>query len=481
MYLLTVFSRLVFENPRGNRHAFLALDGALSHLREGLCLDKQQLEIGGTSLSRYDELLDKIKRKEAKVSVIGLGYIGLPTALFYVMRDLDIRGIDTDISLVDGLRKGIIPIHEEGLGDIAKEHLSKIKLQTTYDGVEDSDVCVLCLPSPIDKEGRPITTYLENAVTEIAKRMKTGCLVLNESTVPVGTTEKLSHLFAKESGMNDDEFWFAHCPERVLPGNVVEEMGTNHRLAGGMNEPSATLATVFLQSVFKPELIHPTISGVSEAAKLAENAFRDVNIAYANELAKLCTSFSIDVTEVIKLANLHPRVSILNPGLGVGGYCLPKDGWILVESARAKGGEAKLIPAARYVNDSMPAHVAQGINDEVLMHKPRATVGLLGLAFKENVSDTRNSPSVELLKTLTSADVDVVVYDPLVRESFGAKMADGLDDLLESSNIVVLCVGHQQILEEMKSRDLSEKIFFDPRNMMPDLRNKVKKYVGLTV
>lgn len=432
-------------------------------------------------MSRYEELLDKIKRKGAKVSVIGLGYIGLPTALFYVMRDMDVRGIDTNASLVDGLKQGKIPIHEEGLGDIAGQHLSKIDLQTTYDGVEDSDVCVLCLPSPVDENGKPVITYLENAVSEIAKRMKTGCLVLNESTVPVGTTEHLSTLFSQKSGLKADEFWFAHCPERVLPGKVIEEMDTNHRLAGGTTEVAAELATAFLQSVFKPELIHPTFSGVSEAAKLAENAFRDVNIAYANELARLCASFSIDVSEVIKLANLHPRVSILNPGLGVGGYCLPKDGWILVESARAKGGDAELIPAARHVNDSMPSHVANIIQSEVLTEKVRATVGLLGLAFKENVSDTRNSPTVELLKILRSADIDVVVYDPLVGEAFGAKKAEDLDDLLTSASIVVMCVGHQQIIAELALKDLSNKVFFDPRNMMPELKTKVKKYVGLSV
>jgi UDP-N-acetyl-D-mannosaminuronic acid dehydrogenase len=432
-------------------------------------------------MSRYDELLNKIRQKETKVTVIGLGYIGLPTALFYVMRGMSVRGIDTDSDLVEGLRNGQIAIHEEGLGDIAGEHLSKIDLQTSYDGVEDSDVFVLCLPSPVDEEGKPVTKYLENAVREIARRMKTGCLVLNESTVPVGTTEALYALFAKESELKDDEFWFAHCPERVLPGKVVEEMDTNHRLAGGTSEAATTLATVFLQSIFKPELVHPTRSGVSEAAKLAENAFRDVNIGYANELAKICASLSIDVSEVIKLANLHPRVSILNPGIGVGGYCLPKDGWILVESARARGGDAELIPAARHVNDSMPEHVSKRIVGEVLSRKETATVGLLGLAFKENVSDTRNSPTVELLKSLTSSITDVIVYDPLVAESFGAKKAESMDDFLRSSDIVVMCVGHNQILDEMKSRDLSEKVFFDPRNMMPELKSKVLKYIGLSV
>jgi len=423
-------------------------------------------------MTRYDDLLKSIKIKEADVSIIGMGYIGLPTALFYAMRGMKVRGIDTNQSLIDGLKKGVIPIHEEGLGDIAKEHLSKIQLASSYDNVGETDVFVLCLPSPID----------EQAIRDLAKVSKKGCLILVESTVPVGTTELLAQLFAKESGFKmDTDFWFAHCPERVLPGKVVEEMVTNHRLAGGTSEASTELAVFFLSQIFKADLVHPTSASVSEAAKLAENAFRDTNIAYANELAKLCTTLAIDVSEVIKLANLHPRVDILNPGLGVGGYCFPKDGWILVESAREKGGSAELIPAARHVNDSMPWHVAKRIREIVLDCTTKATVGLLGLAYKENVSDTRNSPTVELLQALTSTDVDVVVYDPLVDEGFGAKQAGSMEDLLKISDIVVLCVGHDQIIKELETSDLAEKVFVDPRNLLPKMRSKVKKYVGLSV
>lgn len=481
MFLLSRYSSFVDVIFRLKRRQAGILVGTSVLPREGLYSEARLLELGGTSVTRYDELLDRIRNRKARVSVIGLGYIGLPTALFYVMRDLSVRGIDTNSSLVDSLRKGKIPVHEEGLGEIAQEHLSKISLQATYDGVEDSDVCVLCLPSPIDEKGVPIVAYLESSVTEIARRRENGCLILNESTVPVGTTESLQRIFANESGLEADEIWFAHCPERVLPGKVIEEMDTNHRLAGGTNEPSTTLAAAFLQSVFGSELIHPTSASVSEAAKLAENAFRDVNIAYANELAKICASLRIDVSEVIRLANLHPRVSILNPGLGVGGYCLPKDGWILVDSARAMGGEAEVIPAARHVNDSMPFHVAQMIRSQVPVGKQRASVGLLGLAFKENVSDTRNSPTLELLKILTSTDIDVVVYDPLVRESFGANNAQSLNELLYSSSIVVMCVGHRKILEELRSKNLSDKILIDPRHIVPEFRDRVKKYVGLTV
>jgi len=433
-------------------------------------------------MTHYDGLLRKIEKKEVNVAIIGMGYIGLPTALFYAMRGVKVQGLDTNQSLINQLRKGIIPIHEDGLTDIANEFISKVQLVNSYDDVGESDIFVLCLPSPVDENGKPVIKYLENAVKDIAKVSKKGGLILIESTIPVGATEHLAQLFARECDFKlDTDFWFAHCPERVLPGKVVEEMNTIHRLVGGISIESTELATTFLSQIYGAELVHPTSSSVSEATKLAENAYRDVNIAYANELAKLCTAMSIDVTEVIKLANLHPRVDILSPGLGVGGYCIPKDGRILVESAREKGGIAELIPAARHVNDSMPLHVSKRIREEILNHTNEGTVGLLGLAFKENVSDIRSSPTIELLRALTSTDVSVIVYDPLVNESFGAKQADSMVELLNNSDIVVLCVGHDQIIKELEAQNLTEKIFVDPRNLMPQMKSKVKRYVGLSI
>ncbi|MHA2140834.1 MAG: nucleotide sugar dehydrogenase [Candidatus Thorarchaeota archaeon] len=433
-------------------------------------------------MSRHGKLLKKIESKEAKISIVGLGYIGLPTALFYKRSGLAITGIDTNEELVSELREGNIRMKEEGLEQIAEEYLSDIILDTSYDSITDSDVFVLCLPSPIDEHSKPVTRYLENSVADIASRVKKDCLVIVESTVPVGTTEKLSNLFAETSGKSPDkDFWFAHCPERVLPGQVVQEMDTNHRLAGGVSELSTSLAAAFLKTVFRPELIHPTSSRVSETAKLAENAFRDVGIAYANELARLCTSLSIDVNEVIELANLHPRVEILNPGLGVGGYCLPKDGWILVESVRQFDGEGVLIPAARQVNDSMPAHVSRKIRDIVLDLSLRSTVGILGVSFKPNVSDTRNSPSLELINLLWSTGMEVIVYDPLVDQKFGDRKAETIDDILQSCDIVVLGAAHDSLLKELREKDLSKIVFVDPPGVALGFKDRVREYIGLSI
>jgi UDP-N-acetyl-D-mannosaminuronic acid dehydrogenase len=258
-------------------------------------------------------------------------------------------------------------------------------------------------------------------------------------------------------------------------------MDTNHRLAGGVSELSTSLAVAFLKTVFNPELIHPTGARVSETAKLAENAFRDVGIAYANELAKVCTSLSIDVREVIELANLHPRVDILNPSLGVGGYCLPKDGWILVESVRQFDGDGVLIPAARQVNDSMPAHVSKRIRDMVLDLSLRSTVGILGVSFKPNVSDTRNSPSLELIKLLWSTGMEVIVYDPLVEQKVGDRKVDSIEEILQSCDIMVLGAAHDVLLKELHEMDLSEMVFVDPPGVAQNLEKQVRRYVGLSI
>jgi len=430
----------------------------------------------------FEELMTRIQRKTSNISVIGLGYIGLPTALFIAMRGFNVRGVDTNQSMIESLKKGVIPIHEIGLSEIAENYLSRIKLSSSYEGLEKTDVFMLCLPSPITEDGVPVIRYLEHAVKSIAKCTEAGCLVLVESTVPVGTTEYLALLFERESNLQpDNQFWFAHCPERVLPGKLIEEIDKNHRLVGGISNKSTNLALAFLSQIFTPELLHPTLASVSEVTKLVENAYRDVNIAYANEIAKLCSSFSIDVFEVIRLANLHPRVSILRPGLGVGGYCLPKDGWIFVESARKRGETAELIPAARNVNNSMPSYVSNKIREEVLKNSKEGRVGLLGISFKENVSDTRNSPTIELIRALVSTDIDTLVYDPFVNESFGAKSIATIRRLIELADYIVLCVGHDEIIKELQKFNLSNKIFFDPSGLMPNLRNLVKKYIGLSV
>ncbi|MHA1481404.1 MAG: nucleotide sugar dehydrogenase [Candidatus Thorarchaeota archaeon] len=434
-------------------------------------------------MSRFNEIKERIKNRTAIIYVIGLGYIGLPTALFYARAGFKIHGIDTDKELIDELRVGTIRMDEEGLEQLAEEFLPSIELNSNYDNIEPGDIFVLCLPSPIDEDKIPNVKYLESSVNEIARIANEGALILVESTVPVGFTKDMSILFGEKTKLNPDtDYWFAHCPERVLPGQVVDEMKTIHRLVGGVTPEATELTNYFLSSVFGSEQIHSTTSKISETAKLAENAFRDSSISFANELAVLCSSLEVDVKEVIQLANLHPRVEILNPGLGVGGYCFPKDGWILAYSAEKKGTAARLIPTARAINDGMPEHVYNrmlyAISDLVSSEK---TVGVIGLAYKANVSDTRNSPSLDLMRLMKSKGIDVIAFDPFVKENFGFKKVETLDVLLEKAEIIVIGASHKEVIQALKTKDLADKILIDPWGIMHDFRNKTRQYVGLTV
>jgi UDP-N-acetyl-D-mannosaminuronic acid dehydrogenase len=397
-----------------------------------------------------------------------LGYIGLPTALFYKKQGFRVVGIDTNQTLIDDLSRGIINIEEDGMDDLAEEFLGQIELYASYDNVRDGDVFVLCLPSPIDQDKKPVLGYLQESVMDLVKRAKKGVLILVESTVPVGTTYKLSQNFAKESGLQlDQDFWFAHTPERVLPGNMIHELITNHRIVGGVSEDrivggvseeSTQLAVYLFESIFGPELVHSTNSMVSETAKLAENTYRDINLAYANELARLCKTLDIDVNEVIKLANFHPRVDILNPGIGVGGYCIPKDGWLLFNSVLEASEKPILIPTARRVNDSMPHHVYEIVkNSQAISLKTK--IGILGLTYKPNVADTRSSPALELIQLFKTAGQDVYVYDPYINRDFGAIRAQTIDELLTSCEIIIVAVGHDKILKLLHSANLRDKIY----------------------
>ncbi|MFW9920449.1 MAG: nucleotide sugar dehydrogenase, partial [Candidatus Thorarchaeota archaeon] len=229
-------------------------------------------------MTRFAEINDRIDRKIARVCVLGLGYIGLPTALFYAEKGLQVIGLDTNDELVDNLRKGRIYMEEDGLEELANRNLPKIELFTSYEDITDIDVYVACLPSPVTREKTVVLRYIEDSISQIGKRADKGGLILIESTVPIGTTERLGKLFTEESGFEiDKDFWIAHCPERVLPSKVVEEMRKNPRLVGGATNQSTELAAIFLSSVYSEGLIHKTSSKVSEAAKLAENSFRDVN------------------------------------------------------------------------------------------------------------------------------------------------------------------------------------------------------------
>ena len=434
-------------------------------------------------MSDFDKLREKIVQKKCRVCVVGLGYIGFPTALFYKKSGNDVVGIDLNKGLIEDLRKGKLRIIEDGLDELATSVLPEIELRSDYSDLEGIDIFVLCLPSPIDEDKIPNTSYLESSLSEIAAKAKKPVLIIVESTVPVGFTESQAVRFGQISSLkHDEQFWFAHCPERVLPGSIVREMRDNERLIGGVSEKAAELGGLFLASVFGESRIHETNSTISETSKLAENAYRDTCIAFANELALISTEIGIDVREVIRLANLHPRVQILEPGLGVGGYCFPKDGWILVNSMEKTKKVARVIPAARHVNDSMPNHTFQRMKNELGPQYITITrFGVLGLAYKPNVNDTRMSPAIDLVNLLKKDGRELMVYDPYVKDNSSAKMAKNIDEIVECCEVIILAVNHTGLSDSLLRFDLSDKIIVDPTGTLQEYSSKFKKYIGLSV
>lgn len=345
------------------------------------------------------------------ICVIGLGYIGLPTATAFASRRIRVLGVDVSSRVVDTVNQGRIHIVEPDLDMLVQSAVSGGYLRASLTP-EVSDVYLIAVPTPFKDGHQPDLSYIESAGKSIAPLLKSGDLVILESTSPVGATEQLAHWmagfrpdlsFPHQKG-EDSDIRVAHCPERVLPGKVVRELVENDRIIGGMT-PRCAEAAKALYKVFVTGSCVLTDTRTAEMCKLAENAFRDVNIAFANELSLMCDRFGISVWDLIRLANLHPRVNILQPGPGVGGHCIAVDPWFLVSGAPE---QARLIRAAREVNDSKPAWVLAKVDDAVEAflrdHPGRSPESIrivcFGLTFKPDIDDIRESPALRIVLDL---------------------------------------------------------------------------------
>ena len=342
-----------------------------------------------------------------KISVVGLGYIGLPTAAVFASRKKIVIGVDVDQKAVDTINRGEIHIVEPDLDIVVHAAVTEGYLKATITP-EPADAFLIAVPTPVKDDHEPDLKYIEAATKSIAPVIKSGDLVVLESTSPVGTTEKMAEwladarpdlTFPQDMGSESD-IRVAHCPERVLPGSVLRELVQNDRVIGGMTS-RCSAAAIDLYKIFVTGDCLVTNARTAEMAKLTENSFRDVNIAFANELSMICDKLSIDVWELIALANRHPRVSILQPGPGVGGHCIAVDPWFIVSKNRE---EAKLIHTARLVNDEKPSWVLQKVHQtigKILTDNPEKTVrdisvACFGLAFKPNIDDLRGSPALNI-------------------------------------------------------------------------------------
>lgn len=404
--------------------------------------------------------------KNKKVSVVGLGYIGLPTAAAFASSGVRVVGVDVNEKAVSIINQGRIHIVEPELDMIVKAAVTNGYLKATTEP-EPADAFLIAVPTPFKGDHEPDLAFVEAAARSIAPVLKPGALVILESTSPVGTTEKLCAWLAEarpdlsfpDKAGDASDIRIAYCPERVLPGRVMHELVENDRVIGGMTRACSEAAVALYQIFVRGECI-VTNSRTAEMCKLTENAFRDVNIAFANELSIICDKIGVNVWELIKLANRHPRVNILQPGCGVGGHCIAVDPWFIVDRTPA---EARIIRAAREVNDSKPdwvvARVRQAVGEYLLANPDKTAkevrLACLGLAFKPDIDDLRESPAMEVAKQLQAALAsDLMLVEPNI-EALPPGLSGGalvtLPEALESADVVVVLVAHREFIESRAS------------------------------
>ncbi|MCG9595324.1 UDP-N-acetyl-D-mannosamine dehydrogenase VpsB [Vibrio sp. Isolate25] len=409
-----------------------------------------------------------------KVSVVGLGYIGLPTAAVIASRGIEVIGIDVNQHAVDTINKGEIHIVEPDLDIVVRSAVMTGKLKATT-VPEAADAFMVAVPTPFKGDNHePDLSYIESAAKAIAPVLEKGNLVVLESTSPVGATEKMAGWLAEARPdltfpqQNGDaaDIKVAHCPERVLPGYVLQELVSNDRVIGGMSDACNKRAVELYQTFVRGECIL-TNSRTAEMAKLTENSFRDVNIAFANELSLICEKLKINVWELIKLSNRHPRVNILNPGPGVGGHCIAVDPWFIVNSCP---DEAKVIAMAREVNDGKPHWVIDQVKQAADEFK-KPVIACLGLAFKADIDDLRESPALDITTKLANENVgQVIAVEPNISSlpenlvKAGVEFMD-LERALEVANVVVVLVDHKQFKAADKLA-FSKKVVIDTRGVL---------------
>ena len=414
-------------------------------------------------------MADRIER----VCVVGLGYVGIPTAAILAMAGLEVVGVDIDLARVKAINAAATPISEPDLAGVLADAVRSGRLQARQDVVA-ADAFIVAVPTPLGADRSPDLRHLHSAAKNIAGVLQPGNLVVLESTSPVGTTEAFCEwlatarpdlTFPHAVGERSD-VRVAYCPERILPGRIVAELVVNERIVGGVT-PACAEAAIMLYKTFVMGNCSTANARTAEMVKLAENAYRDVNIAFANEMSVVCEALGIDAGEMIELANRHPRVDVLRPGPGVGGHCIAIDPWFVVH---ANVDDTPLIRAARQVNDGMPQRVVDRVLD-ACRRLDRPAVACLGLSYKADIGDLRESPSVVIVERLsTSLNGRLMVVEPYIAslpdELANQSAVDLVDlgDALTAANVVVLLTDHQEF-RKIDTRELAGKTIVDTRGI----------------
>lgn len=394
-------------------------------------------------------------KKNETICVLGLGYIGLPTACFLASSGYQVIGVDKKREKVKLLKKSRLPFSEPGLNKLFKKARKNLEFSLKP---KPADIFLICVPTPITKNKKVDLKYVIQAAKDINKVIRNENLVIIESTVPPGTGEKIVLPLLK--GKKYFDVYLSHAPERAIPGKTLLEMVNNNRIIGGIDEHSVFLTKEIYSSFVKGKLYLTDIN-TAEFVKIIENSSRDLNIAFANELAKLCDGLKINVWEARKLANFHPRVNILSPGAGVGGHCLSVDPWFLV-----RGGIAgtKMIKTSRLINDSMPYYVIESVS-KLLKGIKNPKITILGVAYKANVDDWRETPALKVIEIMKKNKWQFQIHDPYVKD-FSYEIERNFQKAVKSSDCLLLLTDHNfyKQLKPEKLKGMRHKIIFDSRN-----------------
>ncbi|MGR9048601.1 nucleotide sugar dehydrogenase [Halobacillus faecis] len=398
--------------------------------------------------------------------VVGLGYIGLPTSVMFAIHGHKVHGVDINHKAVEMINNKQLHIEENGLQERLEEAVDAGMFKASVEPTE-ADVFVIAVPSPIREDKTANLDYVRKATEAIVPFVKEGNLVILESTVPPRTVEDVMIPVLEQTGLAiGEELFVSHSPERVIPGKVFQELVDNDRIVGGINEKSSTMTKELYESFVKGN-IHLTDATTAEMAKVIENTYRDVNIAFANELALISDKIGVNSWEAIKLANYHPRVNIHTPGPGVGGHCIAVDPWFLAE---IEPELSKIIQLSRNTNDHMPTYTAeqiQEISKEQFINDPK--VALFGLSFKANIDDQRESPSLKVIMELVEKGISFTTFDPHIKENVASNQTQDMEEALKDADILVILTDHdefKQLDPEYIKGKMRNRLVFDTKNAL---------------
>ena len=412
------------------------------------------------------------KSSSKKVAVIGLGYVGLPLACLCAKKGHSVVGIDINKDIVEKTNKGISHIKDETLEQRLKEVKGKLVASDKFDDIPSRDVIIICVPTPVDEKYKPDLRPLKSACEKICKLIKKGQLIVVESTIYPGVIEEVVKPILERSGLTaGDDYFLAHCPERIDPGNKKWSVDSIPRVVGATNAGGLKAAAEFYRSVIDAPVHELSTVKAAEAVKIMENSFRDVNIAFVNELARSFDKFGIDISEVIKGASTKPfGFMSFYPGCGVGGHCIPVDPYYLIERAKTAGFDHRFLKLAREINHGMPEYTVELLEAKIGDLKGE-TVGVLGVAYKADVDDMRESPALDIIRILKERGANVIAYDPYIPSKSDVK---SLDELLNKARYVILAADHREF-KEMDPARLKEhgvEIIVDGKNCLD--KEKIK-------